>query len=236
MWSPKNSIIIGDMKYTVQEFKEKFCKLVGDTSMTTPDAFIIQGLNWAIGGLPMVPKLGKIFSKHRQFTLDANEHYKWVLNGDFRRLIDIPMLNFYTSTGGEPCKLNLCYKEPETFYDHNGLVEIKEAGTPCEYTLEQEDDNVYLVLDRPSIVPIIIDYIAYGFPQPVESMDDIIELSAIAEPLVLSALREVYYYEADDWAFGGAVSDYISNKLVPEAIQALNKSWGSNGPVIVGER
>lgn len=222
------------MIYKVRDFSEKFSTLVGDTSLDIPERFIIDGLNWSMQQLPLVPRLGKLFSKHYTFNLDAKGHYKWPLNGDFRRLIDIPMMNFYSSTGGEPCKINICYKDTDTFYNRNGLIDIKKPGTPCEYTIEQEGDDITLILDRPSNVPIIVDYIAYGFPKPITSMEDEIELSSIAENLILSALREVYYYEADDFNFGGAVSDYLDNKMIPEAIQALNKRW-SKDVSILGE-
>ena len=223
------------MKYTVKEYKKMFTSLVGDTAQDTPDSWFINGLNWAIGQLPLVPKLGKIFSKHYKYNLDANGHYRWKLNGDFRRLIDMPMLNFYTSTGGSPCKLGVCPKDTTDFYEINGLVELKEAGKPCQYTIEQEDDDIYLVFDRPLNVPIIIDYIAYGFPKPVKTTEDEVELSAIAEPLITSALRQVWYMEADDFSFSGSILDYLDNKQIPEAIEALHKRWGSDAIAILGE-
>lgn len=223
------------MKYTVRDFSKKFRLLAGDTSEDTPDEFLINGLNWAFNSLPSVPKLDKAFSKHLQFNLDAKDHYKWPLNAGFRRLSDIPMLNFYTSTGGEPCKLNVCHRDPQEFYAKNGLVALKKSGIPCEYTIEQEDDNIYLVLDRPSNVPIIIDYIAFGYPMPVTSMDDEIEISAPIENLVLHTLRKVWFEESDDLAFAGAFTDYMDNKMLPEAIQMLNKRWGTEEYTILGE-
>lgn len=222
------------MKYTVQEYKDKFCVLVGDTAKDLPDIWFINALNWAMNGLPTIPKLGKLFSKRYTFNLDAEGHYRWKLNGDFRRLIDIPMLNFYTTSGGDPCKTTVCYKSPEEFYDINGIIEMKQPGTPCQYTVEQEDDGIYLVLDRPLDIPMIIQYIAYGYPMPVKSMDDIVEISAIADPLIFSVIKEAWFQEADDWGFSGAVGDYVDNKLIPEANQALHKKWGHEGPAVVG--
>lgn len=223
------------MKYTVSDFARKFRILAGDTSEDTPDEFIINGINWAFNSLPSVPKLSKAFSKHYQFNLDAKDHYKWLLNGDFRRLADLPMLNFYTSDGEEPCKLNVCPKDNIDFYKRNGIIAMKQPGTPCEYTIEQEDDNIYLVIDRPSDVPLIIDYIAYGYPKPVESMDDIIELSAPVENLMLHTLRKVWFEEADDLGFAGAFTDYMDNKMLPEVIQMINKRFGAEEPTILGE-
>ena len=60
---------------------------------TLTRAFLMSSFN----ALPMIPKLSKIFSKHKQVQLDAKDHYRWNLNGDFRRLLDIPMMNFWTS-------------------------------------------------------------------------------------------------------------------------------------------
>ena len=173
------------MKYTVEEFANKFRTTRGDSTMDTPDDFIIEGINWCFRDLPLVPKLGKLFSKHYKWNLDAKNHYRWKINGDFRRLIDVPMLNFYTSTGGEPCKLTVCHEDVEDFYEHNGLIELKHPGTPCQYTIEEEDDSVWIVFDRPLNIPIIVDMIGYGFPKPVTKMDDVIELSAIAEQLIM---------------------------------------------------
>lgn len=220
---------------TVKDFAKNFRILAGDTTMNTPDEFIIAGVNWCLRELPLTPGLGKIFTKHVQGNLDAKGHYKWELNDEFRAISDIPMINFFTSTGGEPCKLNVCYKPNDTFYAKNGLVKLKKAGVPCEYTFEVEGDKTYLVFDRPLDIPIIIDYVIYGFPKPVESMDDKLELSAVAEQLMLMALKTVWYQEADDFAFAGAIYDYLDNKYLPEAIQMLNKRWGAGAPIILGE-
>lgn len=219
----------------MQDFADKFRTLIGDMSKDIPDKFILEGFNWGANQLPLEPKLSKLFSRHYHSTLDANGHYKWSLNRDFRNIIDIPMLNFYTSTGGEPCKLKLCHKDVEDFYSKHGLIDLKEKGTPCEYTIEREDDELNLVIDRPSNIPIIIDYIAYGFPKPVTSMEEEVNISSIAEGLLLSAMREVYYYEAEDGAFAGQILDRLDNKQVLEAKQALNKRFGSDAPTILGE-
>lgn len=223
------------MKYQLSEFAKKFRILAGDTSEDTPDEFIINGINWAFNSLPSVPKLGKAFSKHYQFNLDANGHYKWKLNGDFRRLTDLPMLNFYTSNGEEPCPITICPKSNVDFYKKNGVIALKKAGTPCEYTIEQEDDDIYLVMDRPLDIPLIIDYIAFGYPMPVSSMDDEIEVSAPIENLILHTMRKVWFEEADDLGFAGAFTDYMDNKMLPEAIQMINKRFGTEEPTVLGE-
>ena len=220
---------------TVQEFADNFMALVGDTTESTPENFIITGLNWCFRELPLNPGLDKLFQRHYKKTLDAKGHYKWLLNGDFRKVHQIPMMNFYTSTGGEPCKLTICYKPVEDFYNINGLVELKIPGVPCQYTLETEDDKLYLVLDRPSNVPIIIDYIACGFPKDVKSLDDKIELSAIAEHLVLEVFRSVWTQEMDDFNVSRSLYEYLDNKYIPEAIQMLNKRWKAGTPAILGE-
>lgn len=223
------------MKYTVSQFEEIFRTHIGDGTIDIPEDFVIKALNWSFNALPMVPKLAKIFSKHKQVQLDAEGHYRWSLNGNFRRLLDIPMMNFWTSTGGDICKLKICHRDVKEFYDHNGIVSLKEAGRPCEYTIEQEDDNIWLVFDRPLDVPVIIDYIAYGIPKPVKSKDDVIEISGIAENLILDIMRTVYYHEADDFAFAADINSYLDNKKVLEAIQQLNRRWGVEEATIVGE-
>lgn len=223
------------MKYTVSEFADKFRIMRGDTTLNTPDEFIIEGINWCFRDLPLVPKLGKLFSRHYKYNLDAKNHYRWPINGEFRRLIDIPMMNFYTSTGGEPCKILVCHEDVEDFYEENGLVELKHPGEPCTYTIEEEDDKVWLVFDRPLNIPMIVDMIVYGFPKPVTKMDDVIEISAIAEQLIMMVLSTVWLQEAEDFSFAGNIYDYLDNKWLPEAIQALNKRWGVSKMAIVGE-
>lgn len=225
------------MRMKVSDLAEKLRLLIGDNTDDLPEDFIINAYNYTINALPMVPRLEKLFSKHKQFNLDAENHYKWSLSDatGFRRISDIPMLDFYTSTGGEPCKLNICHRSVEDFYKKNGLVSLKKTGTPCEYTIEVEDDNVWIVLDRPSDVPIIVDYIAYGFPKPVNSMDDEIELSAIAEPLVIDVMKTLYLMEASDYAFASDVRAYLDNKKEIEAIQMLHRTWGTEAPRILGE-
>lgn len=225
------------MKMKIKDLAEKLRLLIGDNTDDLPEDFIINAYNYTVNALPMVPKLEKLFSKHKQFNLDAHNHYKWSLSDatGFRRINDIPMLNFYTSTGGEPCKLCICHRPVENFYENNGLINLKKSGTPCEYTIEVEDDNIWLVLDRPSDVPIIVDYIAYGFPKPVDSMEDEIELSAIAEPLVLDVMKTLYLMEASDYAFAADVRSYLDNKKEIEAIQMLHRQFGMEGPRVLGE-
>lgn len=221
----------------VSDLAEKLRLHIGDNTDDLPEDFIINAYNYTVNALPMVPRLEKLFSKHKQFNLDAQNHYKWSMSDatGFRRISDIPMLNFYTSTGGEPCKLCVCHRSVEDFYEKNGLVNLKKAGTPCEYTIETEDDNVWIVLDRPSDVPIIIDYIAYGFPKPVSSMDDEIELSSIAEPLVVDVMKTLYLMEASDYAFAADVRSYLDNKKEIEAVQMLHRQFGMEGPRVLGE-
>lgn len=225
------------MRMQLSDLAEKLRLHIGDNTDDLPEDFIINAYNYTINALPMVPRLEKLFSKHKQFNLDAHNHYKWSMSDatGFRRISDIPMLNFYTSTGGEPCKLCVCHRSVEDFYEKNGLVSLKKPGTPCEYTIETEDDNVWLVLDRPSDVPIIVDYIAYGFPKPAKSLDDEIELSSIAEPLVVDVMKTLYLMEASDYAFAADVRSYLDNKKEIEAVQMLHKQFGMESPRILGE-
>lgn len=225
------------MKYPLRTLADKLRLLIGDNTEDLPEDFIINAYNYTVNALPMVPRLEKLFSKHKQFNLDAENHYKWSMSDatGFRRISDFPMMEFYTSTGGKPCKLCICHKRVEDFYKQNGLISIKESGTPCEYTIEVEGDEVYLVFDRPLDIPVIVDYIAYGFPKPAETMDDEIELSAIAEPLVLDVMKTLYLMEASDYAFAADVRAYLDNKKELEAIQALHKRWGNEEFRVLGE-
>lgn len=223
------------MIYTVSELSDKLRMSVGDGTADIPSEFVITILNWALNDLPTVPKMEKLFTKHYQFNLDAHNHYRWNLNGDFRRLLGTLYRKFYTSTGGEPCELHLCHRSVKDFYEKNGIVNLKKSGTPCEYTIETEGDEVWLVLDRPSDVPIIIDYIAYGIPKPVKTLEDKIEISALAENLILDVMKTCYLKEADDYVQSGAIVDYIDNKKIPEIQQQLYKQWGSDAQRILGE-
>lgn len=223
------------MKMKVRDLADKFTTLVGDSSLDITENFIMSGLNWAFNELPRVPKLGKIFSKHYTVNLDAEGHYKWNLNQGFRRLSNIPLLKFWTSDGGKPCPLTVCNRDTITFYENNGLPEMREPGKPCEYTIEQEDDNIWLVMDRPLDVPVIVDYIAYGYPKPVTSFDDEIEISAIAENLILGLMRTVSSYESSDFNWGEDTLEYLSNYAIVQAVQELNKRWNVEGPIVIGE-
>ena len=223
------------MKYSISDFAKKFRTHLGDGTIDVPDSFIIQAVNWAFNALPMVPKLDKIFSKHNTFNLDAKGHYRWNLNDGFRRITNIPMMNFWTSTGGDLCKLDICNEDTIEFYNHNGIPYLKEAGKPCEYTIEQEDDNIWLVFDRPLDVPVIVDYIAYGIPKPVEKPTDEIDISAIAENLIIDIMVTVYYHESMDFNFSADIAQYLDNKKYLEAIQMLNRRWSVEEPIVVGE-
>lgn len=221
----------------LKDLSYKLQNVLGDATLDLPRDFLIASYNYCVNDLPMVPKLEKLFSKHKQFNLDAKDHYKWSLSDatGFRRITDFSMFNFYTSTGGEPCKITICRKPVGEFYEKNGLVSLKKPGKPCEYTIETEDDNVWLVLDRPSDVPIIVDYIAYGFPKPARTLNDEIEVSAIAENLILDVMRTVYLHEAEDYAFAADIRSYLDNKKIIEAIQMLHRQWGDESPRVLGE-
>ena len=225
------------MKMKVSDLAEKLRLHIGDNTDDLPEDFIINAYNYTVNALPLVPRLEKLFSKHKQFNLDAAHHYKWSMSEatGFRRITAFPLFEFYTSTGGEPCKLPLCHRPVKDFYEKNGLINLKKPDTPCEYTIEEEDDSIWLVLDRPSDVPIIVDYIAYGFPMPVDSMDDEIELSAIAEPLVVDVMKTLYLMEASDYAFAADVRSYLDNKKELEAIQMLHRQFGMESPRVLGE-
>jgi hypothetical protein len=145
------------------------------------------------------------------------------------------MINFYTSTGGEPCKLNVCHKDVEDFYNRNGIIELKNPGKPCQYTIEEEGDKVWLVLDRPSNVPLIVDIITTGYPKEVKTVDDKIDISVIAEQLMLQLLASIWYQESADFNFSEAIYTYMDNKAIPEAIQQLNKRWSVSHQSILGE-
>lgn len=218
------------------DFAEKFRTRIGDEAKNVPDNLIIEVFNAALQKATSVPQLSRAFRKHYTVELNAKDGYKWKLEGDFRRLADIPLLNFFsTEKGGDPCPLKICPLNEIAFYNKHGLPSLKKAGIPCGYTLEQQDDDTWLVLDRPSDVPIVIDYIAYGYPAPVESMDDEIELSAVIEHIILESMTEAFYREAEDLAFAGAVLDIMSNVYIPQSIQMLNKQLGVMPPTIIGE-
>lgn len=220
----------------VKDFADKFRSLAGDETHSIPEEFIINGINWAFESLPTVPKLDRAFAKHYTRRISARNHFRFKLNKDFRRLADLPMLNFYTSTGGDLCPLTLCAKDPTSFYTINGVVSMKKPGTPCQYTIEQENDDIYVVLDRPCDVPLIVDYIAYGYPMPVKSMEDEIDLSAPVEHLILESLRGVLFKVGMDMSFAFDILDYLDNKYIPEVIQMLNKRFGASAPIVLGER
>lgn len=223
------------MKYRVYEFAQKFRNLVGDSTLDVPDEFIINALNWAFSELPLNPKADKVFSKNRRVQLKPG-HYRWNLvdKKEFRRLTNIPSFNLWTSTGGDLCPLKVCAVSPEELYA-KGIPELMKPGKPCYYAIEQEDDDIYLVFDRPIDVPVIIQYVGYGFPKLVKSMDDEIRISAVVENALLEIMRVVWYREADDLSFAGSAYDYLDNKYIPQIIQMINKQWtGVEGPIILG--
>ena len=225
------------MKYTVEEFtKQKFADLVGDGTKSTPDRFFIQGINWCLNELPRIPRLEKLFTKHCKANLDANLHYKWSLNDDFRRLNDIEALSFVTSTGGEPCPYKVCNLRYDDFVKKHPFPELKHPGQPCEYAIQKEGDEINLVFDRPLNIPMMVSYVACGCPKPVTSMDDEIpvDISYIAENLIVGALRTVWYKESDDFTFSENIEMYLDNKAIPEAIQQLHQRWGNENFTVIG--
>ena len=223
------------MIYRVKDFADKFRSIVGDSTMDVPDSFIINALNWAFSELPLAPKLDKVFSKSYRVTLKPG-HYRWNLvdHNDFRRLTDIPASSFWTTTGGDVCPLCVCAVSIEELYT-NSIPNLMKKGKPCSYAIEQEDDDIFLVFDRPTDKPIIIQYIAYGIPKEVKTMDDEIKISGVVENALLEIMRVVWYREADDLSFAGSAYDYLDNKYIPQMTQMIHKSWkGIEGNIILG--
>lgn len=221
------------MKYKISDFFTKARSIFGDTSNDCPEEFLMNALNWTFNELPTIPKLNKLFSDHITANLSEKE-YRWKLNEGFRSINDIQFLHFYTSKGGEPCRARVCNKSNADFYAQNGLIERKQPGQPCSYTIEYEGDDCFLVVDRPLGIPMIVDYSVTGYPKPVKSTDEEREISAIAENLILALMRKVWYEEADDFAFSGAVEQYLDNKLILEATQQLNKRYKNETPRVLG--
>lgn len=221
------------MLYSIKQFTDKARLIFGDQSNDIPETFLIQSLNWAFNELPSIPKLNKLFTAHYTANLRRGS-YRWKINKDFRSINEIFFMRFYTSKGGEPCPIKVCNLTNEEFYSKNGLVERKQPGQPCSYTIEYEGDDVYVVFDRPLGVPVVIDYKVAGYPRPVESVDEKREISAIAENLILTLMRKIWYEEADDFAFSGAIETYLDNKLIQEAVFQLNKRMKNEMPRILG--
>lgn len=223
------------MKLRVKQYADSFRAFLADESISIPDEQIISMLNWALRSLPSVPKLYVAFKDHQTVNLDANGHYRFKFETKLEDIIKFDYINFYTSTGGDPCPLRLCYRSPRPFYEKNGVVELKKAGHPCEYTRERDGDDFYLVLDRPSNIPIIVDYICYGRPKLVTSMDDEVDLPACIYNLVLSSTRRAYYQSADDFAFAADIAQYLDAKEVAEAVQELNQENSNDSFGVLGE-
>lgn len=221
------------MRYKISDFTNKFRSIVGDSTSDAPEEFLINCINWTFNELPNIPKLNRLFSAHYTVNLRRGS-YRWKINKDFRSINDILMMNFYTSTGGEPCLAKVCNLDNRAFYSKHGLVERKQPGTPCNYTIEYEGDDVFLVFDKPLGVPMILDYIVTGYPKPIETPDEAREISAIAEPLIFGLMRKLWYEEADDFSFSGAIEQYADNKLIQEAVFQLNKKMKTEMPRVLG--
>lgn len=231
---------------TVEEFSNEFQSLLGDSSEDITTPFIIDGINWCLRELPMVPRLEMLFSAHGQANLDAKGHYRWNIKdifddlegrpafAGFRMILDTELMTFWTSTGGEPCPLAVCNVPVRDFYEKHGIINLKQRGTPCEYTIEREGDEAYLVFDRPLDIPVMIDCIAGGILNDVHNLSDKFEISAVAENLMLDVLRTIWYESASDFAFAGAIQDYLDNNKVNEAINIINRKWSTERPVVLG--
>lgn len=219
----------------LSDFAKKFRTLVGDSTMDCPDEFIINAVNWAFNELPLNPKLDRAFQKNYRKKLPVG-HYRWKLSQpkDFRRFTDIPVFSMWSNTGGDLCPLKVCAVSPEELYSHS-VPGLMQAGRPCEYALEQQGDDLFLVFDRPLDFPVILQYTACGFPVNATSMDDEVEISAVLENALLEVMRVVWYREADDLSFAGSAYDYLDNKYIPQIIQMVNKTIkGVEGNVILG--
>ena len=221
------------MLYSIKQFTDKARSIFGDTSNDIPTEFMINSLNWAFNELPSIPKLNKLFTAHYTANLRRGA-YRWKINKDFRSINEIFFMKFYTSEGGEPCPLKVCNLQNDEFYSMNGLVERKKPGKPCTYTIEFEGDDVYIVFDRPLSVPVIVDYKVAGYPMPVTNVDEKREISAIAENLIITLMRKIWYEEADDFAFSGAIEQYMDSKTIQEAIFQLNKRMKNEMPRVLG--
>ena len=91
------------------------------------------------------------------------------------------------------------------------------------------------MFDRPLNVPVIVDYIAYGTLKPIETLEDELDVSAVAENLILSVMKGVHYSESQDFSMAENILEYVDNKAYREAIQDLYHTYGVEEPTIVGE-
>lgn len=226
----------GGMITKVSDIAKEFRTYMGDSAIDVPDDFIIAGLAWAYRSLPLEPKLAKVFQKHYTLDLDTKDGYAWCLNEDFANIADFLYLNFWTTgAGGDICLLDVCYQTPEVFYTENGLPELRKAGRPCKYTLERDDDDVYVVFDRPLNISCVADYMCYGFLKEPTSMKDEISLPKPVKNLIFSAMKEFYFREAEDANMAQEIGLYMDSKLVPEVVQYINQRWSSAPHVVLGE-
>ena len=221
------------MIYVVSDFLDKARSIFGDTTKDCPTEFLINAMNWCFNELPNIPKLNKLFSARYVANLRRGS-YRWKINRDFRSINDINYMYFYTSKGGKPCRKKICQLDNDEFYAKAGVIELNQPGEPCSYTIEHEGDETYLVFDRSLGVPMMIQYEVTGYPMPIKSDDEKREISAVGENLIIALMRKVWYEEADDFAFSGAIEQYLDNKLILEAIQQLNKKYKNEMPRVLG--
>lgn len=221
------------MIYVINEFFDKFRSVVGDTTVDCPDDFLINATNWCFNELPNIPKLNKLFSARYVANLRTGS-YRWKINRDFRSINDILYMYFYTSKGGKPCRAKVCNLPNDEFYAKAGIVELNEPGIPCSYTIEFEGDDAYLVFDRPLSVPMMLQYTVTGYPKPITSVNEKREISAVGENLIIALMRKIWYEESDDFAFSGAIEQYLDNKLIQEAVFQLNKKFQNEMPRVLG--
>ena len=73
-----------------------------------------------------------------------------------------------------------------------------------------------------------------GYPKPVASADEVRDISSIAENLIFTMMHKLWYEEAGDMAFSGAVENYLDNKTLQEAIFQLNKRMKNEMPRVLG--
>ena len=57
------------MKMKMLDLSNKLRSAIGDGTIDISDEFLINAYNWAITELPLVPRLEKLFAKHKQFNL-----------------------------------------------------------------------------------------------------------------------------------------------------------------------
>ncbi len=219
------------MKLRFSDVIAEYRRRRGDTTDSITSEFIIDAFNWGARELARAPGIGdrillwQMTKSLAPRSKDGSPARRWDLT-DYSQtdtIQDITMLNIWRSTTTKPEQMrDLTFLDPDEFYSEYPKFMPYTPGIPKAMTFDSDGDTAWLALDRPSSIPLFVDYRFVAGPKPVKKPSDIVKIPSVAYNTILDFLDIYYFMEGMDYALTDPTWSNI-DKAMAEIRQKVNK-------------